>query len=134
MQLIYKIEFKTTSLYYKHIIEELIKESNINAYCKQFYKGFILIFIDDEQNKIESFFEFLGKELPLSIYLGNSEVIESFNEDIEEIKERDVKINMAFLTTKNINTILSTHNIDFSNDIVKILKGDRKSTRLNSSH
>lgn len=123
MQLIYKIEFKTTSLYYKHIIEELIKESNINAYCKQFYKGFILIFIDDEQNKIESFFEFLGKELPLSIYLGNVKVIESFNEDIEEIKERDVKINMAFLTTKNINTILSTHNIDFSNDIVKILKG-----------
>ena len=124
MQLIYKIEFKSTSLYYKHIIEDLINQAKINAYCKQFYKGFILIFIDDEQSKIENFFELLGKELPLSIYLGNSCVIDSVEEDIEEIKERDIKLNMTILTTKVINDILSNNNIDFSNDIVKISKGE----------
>lgn len=123
MQLIYKIDFNSTSLYYKHIIEDLITQININAYCKQFYKGFILIFINDENEKIESFFELLGKELPLSIYLGNSTVIDSFDEELEEIKERDIKLNMTLLTTKTITDILSNNNIDFSNDIIKIKNG-----------
>ena len=30
MQLIYKIEFNTTNLYFKYIIEDLIKEAKIN--------------------------------------------------------------------------------------------------------
>ena len=124
MQLIYKIEFKSTSLHYKHIIEDLINQFGINAYCKQYYKGYILIFIDDEQSKIESFFELLGKELPLSIYLGSSSVIDSVEEDIEEIEERDIKINMTILTTKVMSDILSNNNIDFSNDIVKISNGE----------
>ena len=36
MQLIYKIEFNTTNLYFKYIIETLINEAQINASCKQY--------------------------------------------------------------------------------------------------
>ena len=122
MQLIYKIEFHTTNLYYKCIIQELIKRAEINAFCKQ-YKDLIIIKIDDEQEKIESFFALLGKELPLSIYLGNSSVIESFDEDMQEINQNDIKQNITLLTIKNISDILSNNNIDFSNDIIKIKDG-----------
>ena len=42
MKLIYKIEFNTTNLYFKNIIEDLISDARVNATCKQ-YEGFILI-------------------------------------------------------------------------------------------
>ncbi len=122
MQLIYKIEFKSTSSYYKHIIEDLISQAKIKASCKQ-YRDFIIIKIDDNEEKIESFFDLLSKELPLSIYLGNSSVIESLPQDIQELEEHNVMLNMALLTNKNIHDILINNSIDFSNDILKILKG-----------
>ena len=71
MQLIYKIEFNTTNLYFNHIIEDLIKEAKVNAVCKQ-YKGFILIILEEEADAIESFFTLLGKKLPVSIFIGKS--------------------------------------------------------------
>ena len=55
MKLIYKIEYNSTSFYFKRLIDELIKNSNIDANTKQ-YIGFILIFIDDELENIEKFF------------------------------------------------------------------------------
>ena len=68
MQLIYKIEFNTTNLYYKYIIESLIDEAKINAVCKQ-YKDFILIIVDAQPQEIEDFFfTLVEKKLPLSIF------------------------------------------------------------------
>ena len=52
MKLIYKIEYNSTSFYFKRLIDELIKNSNIDANTKQYF-GFILIFIDDELENIE---------------------------------------------------------------------------------
>ena len=67
MQLIYKIEFNTTNLYYKYIIKSLIDEAKINAVCKQ-YKDFILIIVDAQPQEIEDFFTLVEKKLPLSIF------------------------------------------------------------------
>jgi hydrogenase maturation factor HypF (carbamoyltransferase family) len=123
MQLIYKIEFNTTNLYFKYIIDNLIKEAKVNATCKQ-YRGFILIILDEEPDAIESFFEFLEKKLPLSIFIGKSYVIESYDETLEEIEDFEIRQNLTLLTNDSIKNIIEENQIDFLNDIVKITKGE----------
>ncbi|MGE4462686.1 MAG: hypothetical protein AB7D49_09630 [Arcobacter sp.] len=123
MQLIYKIEFNTTNLYFKYIIEKLIKEAKVNAVCKQ-YQGFILIILEEEASNIESFFALLEKKLPMSIFIGNSYVVESYDENLEEIEDFDIKQNLTLLTNDAIKQIIEENNIDFLNDIVKISKGE----------
>jgi hydrogenase maturation factor HypF (carbamoyltransferase family) len=122
MQLIYKIEFNSTNLYFKYIIDDLIKEAKISAVCKQ-YKGFILIILEDEADAIETFFALLEKKLPLSIFIGKSYVVESFDESLEEIKDFEIKQNLSLLTNDAIKEIIQNNQIDFLNDIVKISKG-----------
>ena len=123
MQLIYKIEFNTTNLYFKHIIECLINEAKINAICKQ-YNGFILIVLDTSGEEIEDFFALLEKKLPLSIFIGKSYVVESYDETLKEIEDFDIKQNLTLLTNDAIKSIIEENNIDFLNDIVKITKGE----------
>ena len=122
MQLIYKIEFNTTNLYFKHIIECLISEAKINGVCKQ-YNGFILIIVDALAQEIEDFFALLEKKLPLSIFIGKSYVVETYDETLKEIEDFDIKQNLTLLTNDAIKNIIEENNIDFSNDIVKIVKG-----------
>ena len=122
MQLIYKIEFNTTNQYFKHIIEDLIKEAKVNATCKQ-YKGFILLTLDEEPEVIESFFATLGNKLPVSIFMGNSYVVDSIDDSLEELQEFDIKQNLSLLTNDAIKQIIDENQIDFLNDIVKISKG-----------
>ena len=119
MQLIYKIEFNTTNLYFKYIIQCLINEAKINAICKQ-YKDFILIIIEAEPEKIEDFFALLEAKLPLSIFLGKSYVVETYDETLKEIENFDIKQNLTLLTNDAIKKIIEENNIDFLNDIVKI--------------
>ncbi len=123
MQLIYKIEFNTTNSYFKHILQDLIEEAKINASCKQ-YRTCIILTFDSKAEEIESFFALLEKKLPVSIFLGKSYVIESFDESIEELEEKDVKQNLSLLTNEAIKNIIETNDIDFLNDIVKISKGE----------
>ena len=123
MQLIYKIEFNTTNLYFKYIIEDLIKQSKVNAVCKQ-YKGFILIILEEEAQIIENFFLLLEKKLPLSIFIGKSYVIEDYDESLEELKDFEIKQNLSLLTNDSIKQIIQENNIDFLNDIVKITRGE----------
>lgn len=123
MQLIYKIEFNTTNSYFKHIIESLIIEFNINGTCKQF-RGFILIILEDEASNIEDFFRFLEHKLPLSIFIGKSYVIDSYDESLQELEEFDIKQNLTLLTNDEIKNIIDENNIDFLNDILKISKGE----------
>ena len=123
MQLIYKIEFNTTNLYFKHILENLIKEAKINGVCKQ-YKGFILIILEALPEDIESFFALLEKKLPLSVFLGKSYVVDSYDESLEELEDFDIKQNLSLLTNDAIKKIIEENNIDFLNDIVKITKGE----------
>ena len=123
MQLIYKIEFNTTNLYYKYIIESLIDEAKINAVCKQ-YKDFILIIVDAQPQEIEDFFALVEKKLPLSIFLEKSYVVETYDESLEEIKDYEIKQNLSLLTNDAIKNIIEENNIDFSNDISKITKGE----------
>jgi hydrogenase maturation factor HypF (carbamoyltransferase family) len=122
MQLIYKIEFNTTNLYFKHIIESLISEANINASCKQ-YNGFIIIIVDALAQEIEDFFALLENKLPLSIFIGNSYVVETYDESLKEIEDFEIKQNLTLLTNDAIKKIILENNIDFSNDILKIVKG-----------
>ena len=123
MQLIYKIEFNTTNLYYKYIIESLIDEAKINAVCKQ-YKDFILIIVDAQPQEIEDFFALVEKKLPLSIFLEKSYVVETYDESLKEIKDYEIKQNLSLLTNDAIKNIIEENNIDFSNDISKITKGE----------
>ena len=123
MQLIYKIEFNTTNLYFKHIIECLISEAKINGICKQ-YNGFILIIVDALAQEIEDFFALLEKKLPLSIFIGKSYVVETYDETLKEIEDFDIKQNLTLLTNDAIKNIIEENNIDFSNDISKIAKGE----------
>ena len=123
MKLFYKIEFNSTNLYYKHILENLVKENGINATVRQ-YKGFILITCEDSEEKIEEFFTFLGENLPLSIFLGKSYVIDTFDESLEELEDKNILQNVSMYTNKDIiNIIKENQNIDFSNDIKKIKEG-----------
>ena len=123
MQLIYKIEFNTTNLYYKYIIKSLISEAKINAVCKQ-YKDFILIIVDAQPQEIEDFFTLVEKKLPLSIFLGKSYIVETYDESLEEIKDYEIKQNLSLLTNDAIKNIIEENNIDFSNDILKISNGE----------
>ncbi len=123
MQLIYKIEFNTTNLYFKYIIEDLIKEAKINAKCKQ-YKGFILIILEEEAQSIEDFFALLERKLPMSIFIGKSYVVESYDEKLEELEDFEIKQNLSLLTNDSIKQIIEENNIDFLNDIVKVTRGE----------
>ena len=123
MQLIYKIEFNTTNLYFKYIMADLIKQSKVNTLCKQ-YKGFILIILEEESQIIENFFSLLEKKLPLSIFIGKSYVIEDYDESLEELKDFEIKQNLSLLTNDSIKQIIQENNIDFLNDIVKITRGE----------
>lgn len=122
MQLIYKIEFNTTNLYFKHIIESLINEAKIKATCKQ-YNGFILIIVDALAQEIEDFFALLERKLPLSIFIGKSYVVETYDETLKEVEDFDIKQNLTILTNDVIKNIIEDNHIDFLNDIVKITKG-----------
>ena len=92
MKLIYKIEYNSTSFYFKRLIDELIKNSNIDANTKQYF-GFILIFIDDELENIEKFFFNLETNLPYSMFLKKSYLIDEFNEEIKELEDKNIKEN-----------------------------------------
>ena len=122
MQLIYKIEFNSTNLYFKYIIEDLIKQAGVNATCKQ-YKGFILIILEESAQAIEDFFAILEKKLPLSIFIGKSYVVDEFDESLEELKDFEIKQNLTLLTNDAIKEIIQNNQIDFLNDIVKISRG-----------
>lgn len=123
MKLYYKIEFNSTNLYYKHILENLVKQHQINVEVRQ-YKGFILLICDDSEEKIEDFFKFLGENLPLSIFIGNSSVLDFFDESTKELEDKDILQNILTYTNSEIaNIIKENEHIDFSNDINKIKSG-----------
>lgn len=123
MQLIYKINFNSTNFYYKDIIDSIIKECALKAHTKM-YKGFILLICNDKAELIKDFFKILEQKLPLSIFLGETQVIEEFDFDsFEELENKNVKINLSLLTNDEIRAILEENKIDFSNDINKIKEG-----------
>lgn len=123
MELIYKVDFSSTNFYFVHIIDDLIKEANVEAQTKM-YRGFILIICDDSQEKLETFFSILEQKLPLSIFLKGASVIESFDfDEHEELEDKEVKVNLSLLTNDEIKDILEEDPIDFSNDINKIKDG-----------
>lgn len=122
MELLYKIEFNTTNSYYKDIINYLIQKFDINAKCKQ-YLDFILIIFEDTEEKINHFFTFMEEKLPLSIFLGETDIISSFDESLEELIAYDVKINLSLFTNDEMNDLVKSSKIDFSNDINKVKDG-----------
>jgi len=123
MELIYKIEFNSTNFYYKHIIDDLITQSGVNAHTK-FYEDLILIVCDDSAENIEAFFKILEVKLPLSIFLGETGVIEKFDFDsFNEIEDKNEKVNLALLTNDEIIKTIEDNHIDFGNDLEVIKNG-----------
>lgn len=123
MQLIYKIEFFSTNFYYKHIIDDIIEESGVNAHTK-FYEDLILLVCDDTQEKIESLFKILELKLPLSIFLGETAILEKFDFDaFSEIEDKNIKVNLTLLTNDEIVKTIEENHIDFSNDLEVIKNG-----------
>ncbi|WP_418179036.1 hypothetical protein ACNSOO_09035 [Aliarcobacter lanthieri] len=123
MKLIYKIEFNSTALYFKKLIDELIVEDNIKAFTKQYF-GFILIIFEDDSEKIEEFFTTLEKKLPISMFISKSYVIDTFDENLEEIKDFNLKANFEILTPKKVNEILEDNYFDFLDNIIKLSKNE----------
>src|SRR5574344_1871565 len=119
MKLIYKIEYNSTSFYFKRLIDELIKNSNIDANTKQYF-GFILIFIDDELENIEKFFLNLETNLPYSMFLIFFFLIDEFNEEIKELEDKNIKENFEILTNRKVKDILENSNFDFLSQIVNL--------------
>ena len=119
MKLIYKIEYNSTSFYFKRLIDELIKNSNIDANTKQYF-GFILIFIDNELENIEKFFLNLETNLPYSMFLKKSYLIDEFNEEIKELEDKNIKENFEILTNRKVKDILENSNFDFLSQIVNL--------------
>ncbi|MEZ4692980.1 MAG: hypothetical protein R2837_03010 [Aliarcobacter sp.] len=70
------------------------------------------------------FFALLEKKLPVSIFIGNSYVVESYDESLEELEDFEIKQNLSLLTNEAIKEIIEENNIDFLNDILKITKGE----------
>lgn len=123
MKLIYKIEYDSTSFYFKRLIDELITASKIEANTKQYF-GFILIFIDDELENIEKFFLNLEKNLPYSMFLKKSYLIEELNEDIKELEDKNIKESFEILTNQKVKEILQNSNFDFLSQIVSLSRGE----------
>ncbi len=94
MKLTYKIDFNSTNSYYKDIINDLIKEFEVNATCVQ-YRSFLAINIDEEEEKLEAFFKFLESKLPLSIFLGKSSVVDNIEDSFEPLANNDEQQNIA---------------------------------------
>lgn len=104
MKLVYKIEFNTTHYYYCDIINEIIELTKIKATSK-LYDGFIIIDIDDESEVIEEFFIALEQKLPISIFVGNSEVIENFDESLVQIENKNLNPQISFSNDKIIDIL-----------------------------
>jgi len=123
MQLLYKIDFNSTSSYYKEILEGLIGNFSINALVDQ-YKGFIVIRFEDEGTKIEEFFKFIETRLPLSIFLEKAQVIETIDHTITPLIPNNISSNLSLLTNEKIKNILEDNDVDFLNDILTITKSE----------
>lgn len=121
MKLIYKIEYNSTSFYFKRLIDEVINYSNINANTKQYF-GFILIFIDDELKNIEKLFSNLETNLPYSMFLKKSYLIEDFDENDKELEDKNIKENFEILTNIKVKRILENSNFDYLSQIVELNK------------
>lgn len=104
MELIYKIDFNSSSFYYVNIIQRLISEFKITATAK-LYRGFILLQINDDAQVIEDFFKFLEVKLPISIFVGNSQVLESFDASMEPLEDKGIE-NAVSYTNEEIISIL----------------------------
>lgn len=119
MKLIYKIEFNSTVFYFKNLIDELIKNSKIDATTKQYF-GYILVIIDDEKEKIESFFLNLEKNLPISMFISKATFIENFDETTQELENKNLNINFEILTLNSVKEILNNNYFDFLAQIVSL--------------
>lgn len=119
MKLIYKIEYSSTSFYFKRLIDEIIARSDLKATTKQ-YAGFILIFVDGEQESVERFFQDLEKNLPYSMFIKKSYLIDQFESDLEELEDKRLEPNFEILTTSKVKEILSQTQPDFLSQILEL--------------
>lgn len=116
MELIYKIDFNTTNFYYVNIINRLITEFKITATAK-LYRGFILLRVDDDAQVIEEFFKYLESKLPISVFVGQSQVLSSFDESITPLEDKGIEVSVSYTNEA----------------ILDLLKEQKKEVALNES-
>lgn len=116
MELIYKIDFNSSSFYYVNIIKRLISEFKIMA-TAELYKGFILLKVNDEAQVVEDFFKFLEGKLPISIFVGESHVLSSFDEGILPLEDKGIINNLSYT----------------NEEILELLKSETTTLKLNEN-
>jgi hypothetical protein len=108
MQLIYKIEYVNSHGYFKHIINECINRFGIEATCEQ-YEGFLLIIFQEEEEKVEGFFQFLQEALPLSLFIKSAYFIESWDKNIAPVCQNESHANIAINSSMIIDIYKNSH-------------------------
>lgn len=116
MQLCYSIGYHSNHTYYKSIIDHLIADEGLQAQTLQSEEK-IYIIIDDEQEKINTFFVTLGEKLPLSIYMQQGELEENLDTDsLKGIKEEIDQ--QHWLTPEKIESIIDPQSGNYFNPLL----------------
>ncbi len=121
MQMFYKIEFNNTNEYFINLIKEQIFEDKINIQIQK-YEKFIILNINDKEEKITEFFQNLEKTLPLSIFLKGASFIEKIPEEVKELNLDTLKQNVC-LSNKEILKLVKNRTINFKNKIQELKEG-----------
>ncbi|WP_228256970.1 Kae1-like domain-containing protein [Malaciobacter mytili] len=121
MQMFYKIEFNNTNEYFINLIQEQIFEDKINIQIKK-YEKFIILHINDSEEKITEFFQNLEKNLPLSIFLKGASFIEKIPEELKELSLDNLQQNIS-LSNKEILKLVENRTVDFTNEIKQLKEG-----------
>jgi len=115
-----------------NMIDALIQSHNINAKAVQ-YDKFILLDFDDEKEKIEHFFEILGQQLPVSIFMEDSKVVKEVCKSAKQINKNDIKTNISPQNSEVIN-LVKNKALDFSSLALALTKNKMVKLKTNSGY
>jgi len=115
-----------------NIIDELIKYNDINAKAVQ-YDKFILLDIDDDKEKIESFFKVLERKLPVSIFMEDSKVVESVCKSGKLLDKNDITTNIS-PTNEEVINLIKKEPLDLSYLTLALTKNKMVKLKTNSGY
>ena len=132
MTLLYQIKYNSTNNYMIDIIDDLIKNNDINAKAAQ-YDKFLLLDFDDEKEKIEDFFKVLEKKLPISIFMEDSRVVDDVCKSGKLLEKKDISTNIS-LSADDVISLINNEPLDLSNLILALTKNKMVKLKTNSGY
>lgn len=122
MRLLFKIDFFNTNFYYVDILNKIIDDFGINAKAN-LYNKFIIIDCDDTNEKIEGFFKTLEQKLPISIFVGDSGLIESLGDDVTPLIDKNIKVDISYTNDEIIDILQNSSDTQFESEITVLEDG-----------